>query len=154
MYGLIHENHSGSRTWYMLSILTLTAFVIILFLAYSILTFTVYVLWSSLVRIVWKVFTCHSEWSRINGSVASNMLGFKVPLFIGQGLLFLWAFSEKGSPRLFCSFISVIMKLYITYYSVIYVLCDSTVVVIFWQGNSWFSTCENVVWVLESNSPE
>lgn len=154
MYGLIHENHSGSRTWYMLSILTLTAFVIILFLAYSILTFTVYVLWSSLVRIVWKVFTCHSEWSRINGSVASNMLGFKVPLFIGQGLLFLWAFSEKGSPRLFCSFISVIMKLYITYYSVIYVLCDSTVVVIFWQRNSWFSTCENVVWVLESNSRE
>lgn len=66
------------------------------------------------------VFPCHSHRSYINGSVASNMLGFKVPLFVGQGLFFLWAFSEKGSPRLFRSFISVIMKLYITYYSLLF----------------------------------
>lgn len=51
------------------------------------------------------------ERSRVNVSVASNMLGFKVPLFIGQGLLFLWAFSEKGSPCLLCSGSRVIMSL-------------------------------------------
>lgn len=48
-----------------------------------------------------------SERGSINGSVMSNIQGFKVPLFIGQGLLFLWAFSEKGLPVLFCGFVTV-----------------------------------------------
>ena len=37
----------------------------------------------------------HTQRSSTNGVVASLTLGFKVPLFIGQGLLFLWAFSGK-----------------------------------------------------------
>lgn len=34
----------------------------------------------------------------------------EVPLFIGQGLLFLWAFSEKRSSVFFCSVIKQMLQ--------------------------------------------
>lgn len=74
-----------------------------------------------------------------------------MPLFIGQGLLFLWAFSEKGSPVLFCSFLRVMKQFVVMFMWASHripwcvSLPDGKVMA------SYIQSVKNVVWLLQLN---